>query len=137
MIEREEFMVSQADKTVSRPDSIRAFADWLEGLETSNPDLAQRISINVSTWLYDKADITSMARALGSCNKTYDSAWFEMSRWFGQLRFSVNCMRQVVCEKRVVGTRKVAKPAVEAQPERIVEEEIVEWDCKPILELES
>lgn len=46
-------------------------------------------------------------------------------------RITVN--REAVCTRRVVGTETVTLPAVEAQPERTVEREIVEWDCQPIL----
>jgi hypothetical protein len=37
------------------------------------------------------------------------------------------------CVRRVVGTETVTIPAVEAQPERVEEREIVEWDCEPVL----
>lgn len=38
------------------------------------------------------------------------------------------------CVRTVIGTETVVIPAVEAQPERVVEREIVEWDCGPVLE---
>ena len=37
------------------------------------------------------------------------------------------------CVRKVVGHEKVTVPAVEAQPERVEEREIVEWDCEPVL----
>lgn len=37
------------------------------------------------------------------------------------------------CVRRVVGTETVTVPAVEAQPERIEERELIEWDCDPVL----
>jgi len=41
--------------------------------------------------------------------------------------------RSEVCERVVTGTETVTLPAIEAQPERIEEREIIEWRCEPLL----
>lgn len=126
-----EVMVSQADENVSRPDSLRQFADWLEMLEATEPDIAKEVYMSFSCWVYEPEKIRRMARALAPCNKRYGESWMELSRWFGQIRFEANINRDQVCTKRVVGTRTRIEPA---RPERVIEEEIVEWDCAPILD---
>lgn len=50
--------------------------------------------------------------------------------------YQIITRREAVCVRRVVGTETVtipARPALDAQPERTEEREIVEWDCEPIL----
>jgi hypothetical protein len=37
------------------------------------------------------------------------------------------------CVRRVVGTKEVKIPAVKAAPARVATEDIVEWDCEPVL----
>lgn len=49
------------------------------------------------------------------------------------LSLQVMVIREAVCTRRVVGVETVTIAAVEAQPERTVEREVVEWDCAPLL----
>lgn len=51
----------------------------------------------------------------------------------GQLQLLVQVRRDAVCERVVVGTETVTIPAVEAQPARTEEREVVEWRCQPLL----
>lgn len=46
---------------------------------------------------------------------------------------TISMSRDAVCEKKVVGFKDVVVPAVEAQPEKVVTEEIVEWECGTLL----
>ena len=57
---------------------------------------------------------------------------FRCSR--GLLTMTVQVQREAVCRRRVTGTETVTIPAKPAEPECTVEQEIVEWDCEPILE---
>ena len=62
-------------------------------------------------------------------------SWPEMV--FEREGYSITVKREAVCTRRVVGTETVTLPAVEAQPERTVEREIVEWDCEPVLAVDA
>ncbi|WP_281783750.1 hypothetical protein [Sinimarinibacterium flocculans] len=58
---------------------------------------------------------------------------------FGKLVYEWVAQRDQVCEAKVVGTREKvipAQPAREATEEQVVEEDIVEWDCPTLLEVE-
>lgn len=53
-----------------------------------------------------------------------------------QIRLEILAHRDQMCERVVVGTEQVTIPAteaVEAQPERVEEREVVEWRCAPLL----
>ena len=53
---------------------------------------------------------------------------------FGEMKFTIHCERDQVCVKRVVGTKKVKKQVpIGGYEEQEVDEEIVEWDCTPLL----
>lgn len=52
---------------------------------------------------------------------------------FARDGYEITVRRENVCTRRVVGTVTETVPAVEAQPERTVEREVVEWDCAPVL----
>lgn len=53
------------------------------------------------------------------------------------ISLSIHAPREAVCVKRVTGTETKVIPAVEAQPERTEEVEIVEWDCGDVLPPEA
>jgi hypothetical protein len=81
-------------------------------------------------WIeYDRDIIATIIKALpGPVTKHYTAAGqFQAKTRLHGLRV------EVVCERVVVGTETVTVPAVEARPEAIVEQEIVEWRCHPIL----
>lgn len=50
----------------------------------------------------------------------------------GTAKLRLRMERDLICERKVVGTKEVVKPAVEAQPERVVIEEVYERECKPL-----
>lgn len=58
---------------------------------------------------------------------------FDFEREYQGLNLQICTQREQVCERRVVGVETVTVPAVEAQPERTEERELVEWDCLPVL----
>ncbi len=49
------------------------------------------------------------------------------------MTITLRAARSNVCEKRVVGTREVERIDYENAPKKMVTEDIVEWDCHPIL----
>lgn len=70
----------------------------------------------------------------GEWKKSYDTTNLVLTRTTEDgVEFSITVKRDAVCTRRVVGTETVTVPAVEAQPERVEEREVVEWDCHPIL----
>lgn len=57
----------------------------------------------------------------------------------GTIVYEWEAQRDQVCEAKVVGTREKvipAQPAREATEEQVVQEDIVEWDCPTLLEVE-
>jgi hypothetical protein len=48
------------------------------------------------------------------------------------LRIVLIMDRNLICERVQVGTEKVVVPAVEAQPEKVIEKPIYETECKPM-----
>lgn len=49
------------------------------------------------------------------------------------LNLKVQVEREAVCERVVTGTETVTIPAKAAVPEQVVEREVVEWRCEPLL----
>ena len=49
------------------------------------------------------------------------------------VRLLVQVSREEVCERVVTGTKTVTIPGKPAEPERVVEQDIVEWRCEPLL----
>lgn len=87
-------------------------------------------------WFYEwQADaavkhIADIRRAVGG---TWTKREAGSKMYFERDGYTISVDREVVCTRRVVGTKTVTLPAVEAQPERTVERDIVEWDCQPLL----
>lgn len=70
----------------------------------------------------------------GDWNKTADNVLgFAFTRNLDRVRLFISVDRPAVCERVVVGTEKVTIPAVEAQPERTITQDKVEWRCQPLL----
>lgn len=93
-------------------------------------------------WLYDydcpdgvPAMVALIRRAVGGTWQKSESRGIvgEPELVFSREGYTVTVKRDAVCTRRVVGTETITEPAVEAQAERTVEREIVEWDCSPIL----
>lgn len=49
------------------------------------------------------------------------------------LPIAVNCRREKLCERKVVGSRHVPEKVIPAQVIPAHDEDVVEWDCKPVL----
>lgn len=80
--------------------------------------------------------IASVARAMAPCEKDYSTSLLYLRRRFGPVLVEVFIGRDSVCERKVVGTRAVEREVVDIPAvtrTETVEEEIVEWECKPLL----
>lgn len=66
--------------------------------------------------------------------KTQGGDLFDFTKDYGGgVTASVVVDRPAVCERVVTGTETVTVPAKPAQPEQVVEREVVEWRCEPLL----
>jgi len=81
--------------------------------------------------------VAAIRRAIGG---TWDkqgqsnTIWLTHTVTFEDVRVELTIFadREQVCRRVVTGTETVTVPAVEAQPERVEEREIVTWECDPI-----
>lgn len=113
---------------------LRELADFIE----DNPEFAEladtTLNLYVANW-YEDADrqFADLARKLGGHRtKSANERYLHVTRMFGPLEVSVFTNREVVCERVVVGTETVEVPDPNAA-KVTVEREIVEWECKSIL----
>lgn len=83
-----------------------------------------------------KSAAAGIVRAIGGAWDKSEANYDELlnyDRQHGLLKLHVQVDRPAVCERVVVGTKPVTIPAVEAQPERTVQQDVVEWRCQPLL----
>lgn len=116
---------------------IRDLADWIE----QHPELALPM-IEIRAFPISVKEPPAMwVKALGGLvEKDYGNDrynLFRLRRRFGPIKFEVIYDCSSVCRRVVKGVERVVVPAVPAEPEQIVEREIVEWICEePILAAE-
>lgn len=119
---------------------LRSFASFLE----ANADIVgpyDFMGLTVSNYVGKKEDLAVWVKRMtedqGRVEKKVTDYSLDMTVKFNDVvTLSVSAPRKEVCVPRVVGTKKVTKkvqvtPAVYEDKE--VEEEIVEWDCKPVM----
>jgi hypothetical protein len=121
---------------------LRAAADFLDqagdlGTLSGNVEIAFQPNL----WSRDDdgraAELARIARAMSPCEKEYSASLLQIRHHVGpDVMVEVFTSRSDACERRVVGTRTVERQVV-VQPAvtrtETVEEEVVEWDCKPLL----
>lgn len=124
--------------------NLRAAAVLLD----QHPDIPQPYivtshsgAVRLSWYLSDESDGKALAARVV---RSIDGAWGRgeadysgpLATW-NQVREGLNLhvsvARDQVCERVVTGTKVVTIPAVEAQPARTEEREVVEWRCMPLL----
>lgn len=116
-------------------EGLRELADWLD----QHPEQAEQLrEIRALAFPSDTPEgVAEWARALGSAQKEYTgNDLFKLTRMFGPVELRAVVYRSAVCTRRVVGTREVVRevPDPAAPLIEVTEtEEIVEWDCEPIL----
>lgn len=105
-------------------DGLRQLAEWYD----AHPDAEQPYrSDRVEYFPVTKDDLVALLREHGGqWKKTTASDLLYLRRRFGPFTLEAVIDQRDVCTRRVVGTR-----IVPASPERL--EEVVEWDCQPIL----
>jgi len=95
-------------------------------------------SANLTEYVYSKTQFTSLVHGLGSSKKEYSDWYVKVFKEFGPITYGVSIPREQVCERKVVG-----KKIVPASPSRYIpetpehEEDVIEWECKSILEPEE
>lgn len=107
---------------------LREFADFLE----SRPTAPTPYFSTINAFVGSKADLADAARAMAPCQKSHYDKWIYVRRVFGPFSYDVNLAKQESCEGKVVGVRHVPEVVTPAR-----DEEIVEWDCAPILAIEE
>lgn len=112
---------------------LRQLADWYE----KNPQV-ELPSWQFTVYAFDtKENAMLVLRACAPCDKEYDGDMFYIRKQFGKIGLNFMFLRQAVCVRRVVGTRDVPEVVI---PKKVVPahvEQIVEWDCVPVLSAES
>jgi hypothetical protein len=85
----------------------------------------------------------ALARAIGGRwekndpkNSGYDDTYYEFKSALphigGQVFIKISMQRDMICERVQVSTERKVIPAVEAQPEKVIEEPVFERECKPL-----
>jgi len=135
----EEFRMTENQNVVVA--AFRRAADLIE----RNPEVpapAVGSDGRLMWWLYSwecpdgvPAMVAAIRRAVGGKWDKRETATMsgDDEMVFEREGYMVTVKRESVCVRRVVGTETVTLPAVDAQPERTVEREVIEWDCEPVL----
>lgn len=136
-LEREQEKTNMSTKG----DALRRLADFVD----DNEELFEKVDfttkqIHLGKWSCDdpKAVLIELAKAAASgrsieVRKVYDDNYFSLYLDFGGVKVEAWTARETVCERRVVGTETVIKQVPVEFEDQEVEEEIVEWDCHPLL----
>jgi len=116
-------------------NDVLSLIGWLK----DHPVIPLPVGFSDSFQIYawdTKDEAAQMAKAMGTCEKSYDDTFFRLIKKFGTVTLVGVFSRQQVCERVVVGTKEVeveeADPvAVAAIPKVKVKKqiEIVEWKC--------
>ena len=135
-------------KTFRLAADLRDFADFIEEHGPILPDIT--VDLRSYLWSYTMTEgenvpasiaLTMRAgvKSADAVKKDYSSDYFRLFLKFGNLEYKVMCNREEVCTKRVVGTETVTKqmPPEGEWTEKTVEQDIVEWDCNPLLAVET
>lgn len=115
-------------------EGLRQLASWYEAHpEIDTPDK----TIDVYS-LNTKEEAAACLKALVPCKKEYEGTMFRLSKEFGSINLRFIFYRQAVCTARVIGQRHIeayTKPAQLLPAEHVDahDEDIIEWDCGPII----
>jgi hypothetical protein len=129
-------------KRDAHTDGLRQIADFLD-MHPEVPRPYHLLDGKYYIYLHgddQRAQLATIARAMGRAEKSVEGERFYVSRPFGGITLIAQADRAQVCERVVVGTREVeveeADPAaVAALPKvkhvKVIED--VEWVCSPAL----
>jgi hypothetical protein len=133
--------VTNEERRIELARNLRAFARWVE----STPEVVLDDwggAIYTSFYGATKEQVIALAKTEGKFKKDYSGDSFQLERTFGDqsdgtgIRYMMSCSRELVCTSKVVGTRKRTVRDPEAYkniPMIEVDEDIVEWECNPLL----
>ena len=132
------------EKAIEMVEDLRKVADFIEKQYSQVPDIDVEITSYVGFgWDESAEDIPAIIADTvlaglaegASVRKDYGSSYFRAFLGFGELEYRVICERDAVCTRRVIGTQMVTKtvPPEGEWTEKEVEEDVVEWDCHPLL----
>ena len=132
----------KADRADQLVGDLRKFATFLEEWWSYLPDDLD-VGITSHLWGWDVEDVPdAMIEAVraglkggAEIRKDYSNLYFRVYMTFGELEYKIVCDRDQVCTKKVVGTERVTKkvPPEGEWTEEEVEQDVVEWECHPLL----
>ena len=132
----------KADRADQLVGDLRKFATFLEEWWSYLPDDLD-VGITSHLWGWDVEDVPdAMIEAVraglkggAEIRKDYQHSYFRVYLTFGELEYKIVCDRDQVCTKKVVGTETVTKkvPPDGEWTEEEVEQDVVEWECHPLL----
>lgn len=105
-------------------DALRNIATFLD----ENPKVGLPEPIFKIYDMNTKAEAAIFMKTVGDCQKVYSDSFLYLNKQFGPITLSAAFFRNAVCVMKVVGTKRV-----EAQFYPAHDEDIVEWECNPIL----
>ena len=119
-------------------DGLRAMAAFLD----SHPEVEPYDCI-LDTYM-DADEFKMASWTFGTAQKRADSGTMSLVKTFsgdkdatygkGIVRLSISTSRSNVCTRKVIGTEMVEVTDYSIpQPKKMVEREIVEWECSPLL----
>ncbi|GGM84975.1 hypothetical protein GCM10012275_64670 [Longimycelium tulufanense] len=143
---------SHTNLAAQQAAGLRALADMIE----ANPKLAENFNYALThsgirahlRWGDRAAELGHIARIAkrhgATVSKDIDDQWHNLALNVGGIKVEVLARRNEVCERIVVGTREVVEEvpdpeAMAAVPtvKRKRTEEIVRWECRPLLAQDS
>jgi hypothetical protein len=114
---------------------MRAAADLIE----SRADDLPKLHASASSYIWSgggKEEAARIGRVFGSFNKEVDDDHYRVAKSVGDFRISFVFKRDDVCTPRCVGKKIVRRAILEGLPAleyEDVEEDVVVWDCPPLL----
>ena len=117
--------------------TLRAMADFYEAHPTAPIPFDLQYGW-MHAYLPSGDEMKEFLRSLGSFKKVFEDDYFRAEVQVGEIALQFSTKRDNVCVRKVVGTKLVAEQVIPSSytEERIIpahEEEIVEWDCEPIM----
>tara|TARA_B100001175_G_scaffold278152_1_gene254578 strand:- start:5320 stop:5736 length:417 start_codon:yes stop_codon:yes gene_type:complete len=130
-------------EAVKKAKALESIAEFIVENAEYIPDFTVHFTSWLSEWRFDD-DKELAEQAVGNLARSaLDFGWkvqkdykdthmhLNLSLPAGKVQFWVE--RETVCTKTVVGTETVTRKVATAWEEEEVEQDIVEWDCKPLL----
>ncbi len=135
--------VSLTEKQSETIAGLREMADFLE----QNPELIDMIGTQTFYMFHYTADVKDFARKalmLGNFEKSSDSVFFNVDRYFGPVRLQLTARHELICEKVVIDSQEVETEELDPELVRIALADIPKvkvvttvertaWKCPPSL----